>query len=303
MLLRRFLLIPAALLCSLALTISSAEAAKKKVLLKPQYDPEAPKVGLFEGMEQNLINVRMVATDSMGGSLFVENLTGAPLSVELPPALVGVQVLPQFGGGFGGGGLGGGGLGGGFGGGQGGFGGQGGQNQAVGGGGQGGFGGQGGGFGGQGGGGFGGGGGGGFFSVPAETIARVPYNSVCLEHGKAEPRPSITYKVIRPEEYSSDPALAELLKMVAAGRVEKQAAQAAAWHISSGMSWEQLANKAYHHVNAPDSPYFQPQTLQLAQLVVAESQSRAAELAKQGAQSASAPLLPAKTRVSPGAAR
>lgn len=287
MLLRRSLLIPVALVCSLAVA-ASADAAKKKVLLKPQYNPDAPKVGMFEGIEQNLINVRMVATDSLGGSLFVENLTGEALSVELPPALVGVQVLPQFGGGFGGQGGGLGGQGGGFGG----QGGQGGQNQSVGGGGQGG------GLGGQQGGGLGGGqggGGGGFFSVPPEMIARVPYQSVCLEHGKAEPRPSITYKVIRPEEYSSDPALGELLKMVAAGRVEKQAAQAAAWHISSGMSWQQLASKAYNHINAPDSPYFQPQTLQLAQLIVAESQSRAAEAAKNP--QPKEPLLPAKSRV------
>jgi hypothetical protein len=148
----------------------------------------------------------------------------------------------------------------------------------------------------MGGGGAGGGGGGGFFSVPPEMIARVPYSSVCLEHGKAEPRPSITYRLIRPEEYSDDPALAELLKMVAAGRVEKQAAQAAAWHIASGMSWQQLSAKTYNHVNAPDTPYFQPQTLRLAQLIVAESQSRGAEAARTE-KPASDPLLPAKTRV------
>ena len=244
--------------------VSSAEAAKKKLLMKPQYDPEAPKIGLFEAIEQEAISVQVVAKDSMGGALLVENHTGEPLSVELPPALVGVQVLPQFGGG----------LGGGFGGQQGGLGGQqgglgGGQNQAFGGGGQ-----QGGGLGGQQGGGLGGGGGG-FFSVPPEMIARVPYESVCLEHGKAEPRPQVKYRLIRPEEYSADPALAELLKMVATGRINKAAAQAAAWHLSSGMSWQQLANKKFNRVNAPDTPYFHPQALYAAQAIVAEAKKRA----------------------------
>jgi len=248
--------------------LSVGETPKKKLLLKPQYDPAAPKIGLFEALDQELISVQVVAKNSEEGALLVDNLSGQPLTVELPPAFVGVQVLPQFGGGLGG--QQGGGFGGGQGGQQGGLGG--GQNQSFGGGGQ-----QGGGIGGgQQGGGIGGGGGG-FFSVPPDRIARVPYSSVCLEHGKAEPRPQVKYRLVRPEEFSNDPVLREVLKLVATGKLDKQAAQAAAWHVANGMSWQELASKTINHVNAPDSPYFSLAALQTAQRIVAEAQRRAHE--------------------------
>ena len=104
MLFRRSLWIPVCLVCSLLVAASTIEAAKKKLILKPQYDPEAPKVALFDGLDQNAIAVQVVAKNSLEGALLIENLTETPLTVELPPAFVGVQVLPQFGGGgFGGG--------------------------------------------------------------------------------------------------------------------------------------------------------------------------------------------------------
>jgi hypothetical protein len=133
-----------------------------------------------------------------------------------------VHVLNQFGGGgFGGGGLGGGQQGGGG-------------AQAAGGGAGGGLGG-----GGLGGGGAAGGGGG-FFSIPPEKVVRLPFNSVCLEHGKPTPRPRMDY-VIRPvDEFSQDPLLRELLVMISTGRVSQKAGQAAAWHLSSGKSWQEL---------------------------------------------------------------
>jgi hypothetical protein len=286
MLLRRSLLVPLCLLCGVLVSAAGAET-KKKLLLKPQYDPEAPKIGLFEGMEQNAISVQVVPKNAEGGALLVENLTGQPLTVEMPEAIVGVQVLPQDDFGFGGAG-GAGGSGSSTSGGQG-------QNQSFGGGGQGG------GFGGQGGGG-GFGGQQGFFSIPPERIARVPYTSVCLEHGKPEPRPQNKYHLVRPEQYSSDPALHELLKLVASGKLEKNAAQAAAWHLASGMSWQELANKKFNHVNAPDSPYFHPNALRLAQMIVAESQKRAAEAQKEGDRPEE-PQPPIKSRVKLQASR
>ncbi len=289
----RSLLIPACVVSGLLLAAGDGLGAqKKKLLLKPGYDPEAPKIGLFEAIDQQVISVQVVARNAEEGAILVENLTDAPLTIELPPAIVGVQVLPQFGGGLGGaqGGLGGaGGIGG-----TGGIGG--GQNQAFGGG----MGGMGGGFGGGLGGGMMGGGGG-FFSVPPDRIARIPYTSVCLEHGKAEPRPQVKYRLVRPEEFSDDPVLHEVLKLVASGKLDKQAAQAAAWHLASGMSWQELANKKFNHVNAPDSPYFHPASLLAAQSIVAEAQRRAREAAERG--DAPAEPRPIKTRVPVSAQR
>ncbi len=261
---RRSLSIAALAFCAVVLAVSPTLAAKKKILLKPGYDPEAPKIGLFEGLDENVISVQIVAKNSLQGAILVENLTDQPISVELPEAIVGVQVLAQDDFGFGGGAGSGNGTGGGN---------QGGQNQSLGGG----FGGGGlGGGGGFGGGGLGGGGGG-FFSIPPDRIARVEYHSVCLEHGKKEPRPQVKYKLVRPEEYSNDPKLHELLKLVGTGKLNKAAAQAAAWHIANGMSWRELANKKYNRLNRPDTPYFHPSALYGAQQIVAEVERRAKE--------------------------
>lgn len=248
----------AVVMCS----ISSAASRNKRPITKPSYDPEAPRIGLFEGIEQEVLSVKVIAKDATGGNVLIENNTDQPITVELPEAIVGVQVLLQAPGGFGGGGVGGGGSGDDDGGG--------GQNQQVGGG----FGGSGGGFGG-GGGGFGGGGGGGFFSIPAERVVRLPYNSVCLEHGKADPHPRVEYKLIPVEEYTDNAQLQEMIKLIGTGKLDQQSAQAAAWHLANEMTWEQLAAKKYDRIGAPDASYFAPTHLYAAQAIVAESKRRA----------------------------
>jgi hypothetical protein len=148
-----------------------------------------------------------------------------------------------LGGGFGGGGLGGGGFGGG----------------------------------GGGGGGFGGGGGGGgFFSVAPQKTARIPMNTVCLNHGKADPRANMTYKLVKLESYTSDPALQELLIEVAAGEIDSKSAQAAVWHLTDKMTWDELAAKAIDHLGGVDpEPYFSGAQIAAAREMLAGAQSRA----------------------------
>ncbi len=238
---------------------------KGRPIKKLTYDPSAPKVELFAGIENGKIDYKMIMKNSKEGTLLIENKTDKPISVGMPPALVGIHVLPQFGaggaGGLGGGGLGGGGLGGGGGGGQ----------QAVGGGNQG---------GGLGGGGFGGGQGGtnGFFSIPAEKVISVPLNTVCLEYGKREPTGRSIYKLIRPEEYSDNKVLHELLALIASGRINRDVAQASAWHISSKMSWAELASKVNNKFGAAGPRrLFSNAHLYAAQNVVAAAKAKAME--------------------------
>ena len=213
-----------------------------------------------------------------------------PVTVELPEAFVAVQVLKQFGGGLGGGGLGGGGLGGGglggggLGGGGlggGGLGGQqgGGQNQNAGGG----FGGGGGlGGGGLGGGGFGGGQqGGGFFSIPTERTVRVPYVSVCLNHGRPDPSPRLEYKLVPVEQYTQDEVLEELIRMVASGKFDQHSAQAAIWNRTDNMGWQMLAAKSTRGILSVEY-YFSPQNIQEGQWLMASAVSRVRENAMFG---------------------
>lgn len=245
----------------------AAEKARKPVMKALKYDPTAPQADLFQAMEDEKVSVRLVAKNEFEGHVLVENKTDGPLTIKLPDAFVGVQVLPQFGGG-GGGGLGGagGGLGGG--------GGQGGGGQAGGGG----FGGGGGGAGGFGGGGGGQqGGGGGFFSIPVATVAKVPVTMVCLEHGKPSPRPSMNYTIVPPERYSSDPRVHEICRAVGTGKLDRASAQAAAWHICNNMSWGELASKMYNNLGTPDTPYFSRDQLLRAQSIVSMTDARVAE--------------------------
>ncbi|MCA9073052.1 MAG: hypothetical protein KDA84_29220, partial [Planctomycetaceae bacterium] len=147
----------------------------------------------------------------------------------------------------------------------------------------GGFGGGGGGLGGGlggGGGGFGGGGGG-FFSIPPQKIVQVPYTSVCLAHGKPDPHPRNTYRLVPVDDYTEDVDLQELVRIVGAGKVNKQAAQAAAWHLADKMSWQELAAKSVRRLGGQGTfPYFSRSELFTAQQLVGLAQARAKERAK-----------------------
>ena len=114
---------------------------------------------------------------------------------------------------------------------------------------------------------------GGMFSVAPEEIAQVPMKSVCLEHGKPDPRSSMSYKLIPLSQQSSDPVLGAMLEQFVAGNIDQKSAQAAAWHLANDMSWQELANKKIRHLGGvPPEPYFQQAQLMRAQELVAVAQ-------------------------------
>ena len=281
----RRLCLPACL-SLLVLSVASAEVRTKGAISKPKFDPSAERVELFKGVDEGLLEVKVVAKDAMAGTVFVQNNGDQPVTVEVPKAIVGVHVLKQFGdmGGDFGGDFGGGDMGGGGGGGQA-FGG------GMGGGGMmGGMGGYGGGMGGM-------GGGGGFFSIPPESVVKVPYRSVCLDHGKPEPRPAMTYELVPVEKYTDNVALQELLARVGTGRIDPQAAQAAAWVLDDGMSWQELAAKKINRAGGvPDAPYFSPVQLQRAQQAVAYFVARSREREKDQSEEPADETTPARAR-------
>ena len=85
---------------------SRSKRTKKRPITRPKFDPTADRVGLFKGMEEGKFDVRIIARDEKGGNVLIENKSKKPLTVKLPDAFVGVQVLKQFG--MGAGGMGGG---------------------------------------------------------------------------------------------------------------------------------------------------------------------------------------------------
>ncbi len=246
-----------------------------------KYDPAAEKMDLFAALDAGAISVRVVAHDSEGGNVYVENLSGKPLTVNLPEAVAMVQVLKQ---GFfqqpngNGNGNGANGSGNGvsslFGG-----------NQSGGGGAQS----LGSGFGQQNNNGNAGnnngnnvpnGIGNNFFSIPPERVAQVPFRSVCLNYGKPDPSPRMTYKVVPLENYSTDKVLQETLKNFGRGGVDRSAAQAAAWHLTDKQSWNDLANiKKYTlpGVYTSQVPIFSISELEMAQKLIEQAKKQAQE--------------------------
>lgn len=213
-----------------ALTFTPLLAEKKAApIARPALDRSAPVVPLFEGMEQRQFDVKLVHRDEKSGQLFVTNTTDSVLTVEMPEAFVGVQVLHQFqlspqgptsgqnqsslsqlGQTLGAGQMTGGGTNN--------------QSSAL---------------------------PNGFFSVPAGATVRLPVTSVCLEHGRPTPSPRMEYRIVPVETVTSDPVLKGVLTQLAQGRIPQKPAQAAAWHLANGKSRAELASMMARNTGLP----------------------------------------------------
>ncbi|MDP7206381.1 MAG: hypothetical protein QGH11_12475, partial [Pirellulaceae bacterium] len=132
--------------------------------------------------------------------------------------------------------------------------------------------------GGMGGGGMGGGGGGGFFNVEPNKVRRIKVNTVCLEHGKKEPNPRLKYTIVPIEWITKKQEVAEICKMLGSGKLDQGAAQAAAWHYSDNMSWQELGQKVGKiHLNGFSEPYFQRQQVMLGMQIANVARGRAVQ--------------------------
>ena len=199
-----------------------------------------------------LVEVKFIPNDSRSAQVVVTNRSNRPLTLTMPAGFAGVPVLAQFmnqqggGAGFGAGGIGG-------------------TPQNVGGGGMqnGGMG-----IGGQ-------AGGGGPFSLPPERTRTLRVPTVCLEHGKREPSPRVSYKMTALDTCSQDPRLQDVMAALASGVISQKVAQAAAWHLSSGRTWEQLSAEMISMAGGdPDVPFFSQAELAAARRFVEESSRR-----------------------------
>lgn len=101
--------------------------------------------------------------------------------------------------------------------------------------------------------------------------------TVCLEHGKPEPSSGYPYRLAALESFSTDAKLAIVMESLGRGELSQKIAQAAAWHLANGMSWEALAAEAIDHAGGdPDEAYFTPDELMAAHRVVELATQQAA---------------------------
>ena len=133
----------------------------------------------------------------------------------------------------------------------------------------------------------GGGGGMGMGCIPPEKTESFKVPTVCLEHGKAEPRPTTPYEIRPLESFTQNTAVQEVCRQLGAGQVNQRVAQAAAWHLNNNMSWEQLAAKRLHHINGNFTSYFSLAEIQAAMRVSDAAVEAAAKRSQPAASSAS----------------
>ncbi len=242
----------------------SVPASKlKRPIRNPKFDPSAAQVELFDAVDAGHVSIRLIPINAMGGNVLIENRTDQPLTVKIPEAVVGVSIHAQAGG-FGNpgqaqgqGNAGAGNAGNGV--------------QAIGGAiapAQGNAQGQGQGNGAQ-----------GFFSIPAEKVVSLRFNSVCLEHGKSEPGSTSKYTLAPVSRFSHDPVLYQLLTVVGRDNTDSKAVQAAAWHVTDKMSFQELSEK----FNTPlgmitQTPEFTREQILAAQNLVERAKQRDLEM-------------------------
>jgi hypothetical protein len=243
--------------CLSVCLVSASVASAKQPLKKLKVDPSVPPVGLFDAIEAGTIETTVMAKNAHEAQLMVTNRSDVPVTVQMPKAVVAVQVLKQqlFGqqNRLGQGGPGGNMMGGAQPMGMGMQNNMGNNNNMIGNNafGQNNF--QGNGFNNVG----NGLNGNGFFSVPPQKTVQVPMKGVCLAHGKPDPRPRMTYRLVKLEDFTSDAALRETLTVFGTSDVDLQAAQAAVWHLTDRMSWQTLREKRQEQWGAGEpSPYF-----------------------------------------------
>ncbi len=94
------------------------------------------------------------------------------------------------------------------------------------------------------------------FCIPAEKTGQLRLASVCLEHGRPDPKPAIPYELKPIESVTAKPEVHELCRMLGRDEVTQRAAQAAAWHLNNGLSWQQLAAKRVGIFLAASRPLF-----------------------------------------------
>src|SRR2546421_321197 len=118
------------------------------------------------------------------------------------------------------------------------------------------------------------------------TEGTIMIATVCLDHGKPDPNPRLPYTPVPLASYAKDPAIAQLVGLMCAGQIDQHSAQAAAWHIQNGLSWEQLTNKiGIKHINGTTEPYFTPDQLQRAFAIARLSKDLAEKVARDNAAS------------------
>lgn len=119
------------------------------------------------------------------------------------------------------------------------------------------------------------------FAIPPESTREFRVPTVCVEHGKPNPRSIVKYELVRPEEVGVGPELADALASYGRGESDQEAMQAAAWHLANGKTWDELRKMSRMAAINAQTPVFTSRELAAARRLVEASRQRVAEAKKQ----------------------
>lgn len=119
------------------------------------------------------------------------------------------------------------------------------------------------------------------FNIAPEKVAQFHLDTVCLDHGKPDPKPQIPYQLKPLESVTASAEVRELTAMLGRGEIGQRAAQAAAWHFANGMTWEQLKSKELTMaLGRIREPYFSAKELAAARKAAEQIAKAVSEAAK-----------------------
>ena len=82
----------------------------------------------------------------------------------------------------------------------------------------------------------------GIMRIAPGKIHKLKAKTVCLEHGKPDPKPRVAYRMIPLETFTTDPIITAVCQQLGTGQIPQSVAQAIVWHHGNGLPWTQLAN-------------------------------------------------------------
>jgi hypothetical protein len=93
------------------------------------------------------------------------------------------------------------------------------------------------------------------FTIPARRKVMIALHSACAEHGKRPPLSRMTYELKPLEKQVENPTLQKIIQGYDPKTTDAHAFQAVVWHLESGLSWQDLAQKTLKTAGQVE-PYF-----------------------------------------------
>ena len=115
------------------------------------------------------------------------------------------------------------------------------------------------------------------FNIPPESVRSVSIACFCVELGKPNPRSIHPYELVKFDEVGGDATLAAVFERYARGDLDREAVQAAVWHVVNDKSWDELGKLSRKIALNAEAPIFSERQLRLARDLTAHAAREAAE--------------------------